>query len=232
MAKLSRKVAALLVSLLLLALAGASKAIAVSTLPFLFGGMQATATSTLPAGAKVGPAQVSNGLSFQCWVSQGRIVAKPAVARITSFGLLITNISKKPIRLSEWQPKYEGLVPDLIDSKGRSINPYQRPFISTHPVPSPTEADYRLLKPGDKIVFSLSAVANVQDGLIVLSPLDLGQWYFRGLRPDRYRITFAFDAVNELPGLSTADRKSHLPISGAWVGAITPSPVSFEIARN
>src|SRR5579883_25265 len=104
----------------------------------------------------VGPAQVSNGLSFQCWVSQGRIAPTTTEPQIISFGLLITNVSKKPIRVNTYLSNWSS--PQLTDPNGKALITDPMVDVSMGFIPSPTESDYPLLKPGEKCIITIVAV--------------------------------------------------------------------------
>src|SRR5579883_1833587 len=178
----------------------------------------------------VGPAQVSNGLSFQCWVSQGRIAPTTTEPQIISFGLLITNVSKEPIRVSTGDANWGS--PKRIDPTGKAL-----PAVGTKSLymemPLPTESDYPLLKPGEKCIVTIAAVANIHDGSISIDhKVGWSQWSFRNLAPGRYQISVPYTFSGAPSTLPSDDSKSTVPISGVWEGDITPPPVSFEIAQN
>ena len=177
----------------------------------------------------VGTAQVSKGLSFQCWVSQGRIAPTTTEPPIISFGLLITNVSKKPIRVSTYMSNWA--PPLLTDPNGKALNAVQ-PELDVL-IRTPTESDYPLLKPGDKCIITIEADATVQDGSISLDhKVGWSEWSFKNLPPGRYQITVPYSSRGAPATVPSDDRKSTVPISGVWVGDITPPPVSFEIAQN
>lgn len=196
-------------------------------LPLIFAANMALAFSN---SGLVGPAQVSNGLSFQCWISQGRIAPAATEPTSISFGLLITNVSKKPIRvctyMENWAP------PRLTDPNGKELIAGGQIDLDME-MPTATESDYPLLKPGDKCIVTIVADATLQDGSVSLNhKVGLSQWTFKNLAPGRYQLTIPYLFRGEPTTVQSDDRKSTLPISEVWEGDIFPPPLTFEIAQN
>ncbi len=161
-----------------------------------------------------------DGISFKIFMPKRllTIPSKQTDAKTdVSFGLTITNIQKKHIRLV----RFNNPIPVLVGKDNKNL-----PVVLLRSPIEPSKSDYVLLNPGDSVNFLLEGKLSWIDQKYLelkVTNLSGSTWSFVGLKPDAYKIQLIYSSL-----IQTQFSQPEIQVlENLWKGQVATPSVEF-----